>query len=285
MAGAGAVHDSMSILIRRWLILPILALAACTSSTKQRQISEVTAELALSSAARQKGDYVAALRYAQKAIASNPETSSAHFATAKIADDMCIPNAQPGPRMRECNLAIDEYKRVLQIDGSHQEASKNLAFLLWQFGREEAEDYYRKALALNPNDPEALAAVGATNASRSWRHVALRKADAGIPAERPLISFAGCFEIRQNELARVNEGISVLRKALQIESDNVEFMVWLSELYKTRAETQCGDPKAYRSDISDARKWNRVGNASRRISGDNSLRRYPPAPPPAPSER
>jgi tetratricopeptide (TPR) repeat protein len=246
-------------------------------------MSEATAELALSSAEQQKGDYPAALKHAQKAIALKPDMVSAHFAAAVIADGMCIPNAQPGPNMRECNLAIQEYKRVLEIDASHQEASKDLAYLLWQFGREESEAFYRKALALNPNDPEALAAVAAIDANRSWKEIALRKA--ALPVEKSLIGFSWCSEIREKNVARVNEGISLLTKALGIKNDNIEFMGWLSQLYKTRAEIQCGNPPAYRADTSEARKWDRLRSATRTIGGDHSLRRYPPAPPPGPPEK
>jgi tetratricopeptide (TPR) repeat protein len=282
----GAIgRDPMGNLLRRWQLVSFVALAACTSSVKKPQISEAATELALSTAARQKGDYRTALKYAQKAVASNPEMAGAHFAVGRIADDMCFPDAQPGPNMRECNVAIEEYKRVLQIEGSDKEASKDLAFLLWRFGREESEVYYRKALALDPNDPDALAAIAAINASRSWKEVVLGKVHAGVSTETPLISFSGCSEIRQNNLTRVNEGISFLTKALQIKSDNVEFMAWLSELYMTRAEIQCDNPQGYRADIADAGKWDNAGEARRWIGGDNSLHRYPPAPPPKPREK
>ena len=154
---------------------------------------QAATELALSSAAREKGDYRTALKHAQQALTWNPEIASTQFAVGTLAKGMCIPNAQPGPNMRECNLAIEEYERVLQIDGSHKEAAKDLAFLLWQFNRQESEGYYRKALALDPNDPEALAALGALDATRSW-----------------------CSEVRENNLARVNQGTSLLIKASRI---------------------------------------------------------------------
>jgi tetratricopeptide (TPR) repeat protein len=245
----------MATLIRRWQIVSLVALTACASPAKKRQIAEAVTDLALSSAAREKGNYPTALMYAQKAVAASPGMASAHFAVGRIADDLCIPNAEPGPNMRECNLAIEEYKRTLQIDGSDKEASIDLAYLLWQFGREESESYYRKALALDPNDPEALAAIATIDFRQSRKDMVQREVNAGASAEKPLIGLAGCFEIRQNDLDRVNEGISLLTKALQVESDNLEFKAWLSVLYDNRAEIQCGNPEAYRVDVAKARKW------------------------------
>ena len=122
--------------------------------------------------------------HAQKAIELTPRGANAHFAVAGIADNMCLPNAEPGPNMRLCNLAIDEYKRALQLDSAHREALKDLAYLLWQFGREEeSQGYYQKALALEPDDPEALAAIAANRYKRSYRDIAPRNGKAAIDFE------------------------------------------------------------------------------------------------------
>jgi tetratricopeptide (TPR) repeat protein len=267
----------MKSLFRQWQIIFMIGLLGCTPATKS-STSAAAMDLALSSEARENGNYHSALRYAQTAVSLDPDMKSAHFAVGKLADDLCVPDANPGPDMRMCNLAIEEYKRILQRDAD-KEAAKDLAFLLWRLGNEESETYYRKTLALDPNDPEALAAIAAMNQSISWRDVAMRKAQAGIPREKPLIRFAECSEIRQTDLARVNEGVAFLMKALQVASRNTDFMIWLSQLYKTRAELQCGDPRAYRADIAEGRRWNKAAYAVKAVSADLSLGRYPPAPP------
>jgi len=43
---------------------------------------------------------------------------------------MCMPNAEPGPDVRICGLVIPEYKKTLELDPSHQEALKGLAYFL-----------------------------------------------------------------------------------------------------------------------------------------------------------
>ena len=259
-----------------------VALALLVTGCGPRQPSSKGAfELALSSTAREKGDYHTALKHAQKAVELNPGGVNAHFAVAGIADDMCFPNANPGPDMQLCNLAIDEYKWTLQLDSTQREALKDLAYLLWQFGREEeSQGYYRNALALETDDPEALAAIAVNGYMRSYRDIAPRNGQAGIDLKTPN-EMPWCSEARNANLARLNEVLSNLTKAQQIKGDESDFAVWLGLTYRVRAAIQCGDSQAFAADIEAAEKWEKLSAKTRKLS-DNSPHRYPPPPPPPP---
>jgi tetratricopeptide (TPR) repeat protein len=70
-------------------------------------------------------------------------------------------------------MAIQEYNRVIQLQASHSDALKNLAYLMYQFNRlDESGGLYRRALALHADDPELLSAVAATNIHRVWPDLA-----------------------------------------------------------------------------------------------------------------
>jgi tetratricopeptide (TPR) repeat protein len=57
-----------------------------------------------------------------------------------------------------CNLAIQEYEKVLNLDASHRETLRNLAYLLYQIYRlQEPGGYYRKGLSSYPDDPRCCA--------------------------------------------------------------------------------------------------------------------------------
>jgi tetratricopeptide (TPR) repeat protein len=271
--------------IRQRSVILLIALTACTSADQRRTI-QATAELSLSSAAKEKSDYRTALKYAQQASELAPGMESARFAVASLADYMCIPNAQTDEESavavrRNCNLAIDEYKSVLKINSSHLDATKNLAYVLWELGKIESQIYYRRALALAPNDPEALAAIAANDASLSWKDLWPRKVSAGVPADKPSIGFPWCAQARQNNLDRVNEGIAFFIKALDVQTDNLDFMSWLSMLYTIRADLQCGNPNAYREDMRLAEKWANLRDADYELDRRSASGRYPPGPPPA----
>jgi tetratricopeptide (TPR) repeat protein len=133
--------------------------------------------------------------------------------------------AEFAPSTAMCRLAIEEYKKVLELDASREDAWKSLAFLLYQAGQwDESENSYRKALALKGNDPEALGGVAAINFIRSWQNLAATKNGLNLPAKMTLIDEPACAAVRDRNLARVEEGIAFLTRALQVRNNNSDLM-------------------------------------------------------------
>ena len=82
-------------------------------------------------------------------------------------------------------------------------------------------------------------------------------------------------------LARIEEGISLVSKSLRIDSRNLDAMRHLSSLYAARAEIQCGDPRAYRADMNNAKRWDRLGTQLFKAKVHiEAFRKCPPGPPP-----
>ncbi len=272
-------------LMRKRLGSKLALTLSLISPAANPQVLTADAELAVSRAAREKGDYNAALLHAQMAVSLSPQMTEAHFTLGSIADDMCIPNAQPGPDERLCGLAIQEYKKVLELDASHADALKNLAYLLYQFYRlEESENYYRQGLALYPDDPEDLCGVAVFDYYHSASDVSKTKAELNLSLKTPLIGSPLCSEVRQSNQARVGEGIALLSRALQFRSDDLDLMGHLSALYYVRAEIQYGNREAYKTDLNAARKLNRMllNRTRKRRFPLRVLQKCPSAPPPRP---
>lgn len=252
------------------------SLASCRSA--KVQVSNAERELTLATTAREKGDFPAALEHAQTAVVLAPGMTQAHFTVAEIADSMCLPNAQPGPDDRICGLADHEYRQTLERDGSHRQALKNLAYLLYEFNRlDESESYYRKALALQPDDPELMGGVAALDYFRIAPDIITVKAQQKIP----LIQSPACIEVRERNQARLEEGIALLTRAVQITSNHSELKSYLGVLYSLGAEVQCGDRAKYQADIKSSRAW----YMPRKDSGSKSRQEYfqkVPSPPPPP---
>jgi tetratricopeptide (TPR) repeat protein len=226
---------------------------------------------------RDKGDHDGALRHLQRAIALDPKMTNAHFKLAAVSDEMCNPNSQSRD---VCQLAIREYETVLRLDSSHEAARKNLAYLLFQLHRlDESEHQYRTALALHAEDAEVLCAVGALDFLRTFQDVAAKKGELNLSANEPLIHAPACNEVRSRNIARIEEGIALLSKSLQIDSHNLDAMGHLSSLYTERADIQCGDPQAYRADMNTARRWDRQRSQTQKAK-THFFQKCPPGPPP-----
>jgi tetratricopeptide (TPR) repeat protein len=308
MQGPGNRNDIISVYKRRWaadslgLVVPEMSMFAgfgiavrcgilvlldvsllfCQiASAPEPQVIDAVAELAVAKAAREKGNSEDALYHVQRALFVNPELIEAHFVLGSIADDMCHPNAQPGPDERLCALAFQEYAKVLKLDGTHQGALTNLAYLSYQFNRlDEAESNYRKDLMLNAEDPEALCGVVAVDLRRSWSDLATTtNGDVNQPRRGRFINSPRCGDARSRNQARVDEGIALITRALHVRNDDIELMGYLAVLYWLRAEIQCGNQQAYNADTSTARRLDRT-RQERWRSGRQSdfLQKCPSAP-------
>jgi hypothetical protein len=104
----------------RVLVAFDLALISCrTGPVEVSGVPTAGVELAIAQVVHEKGDLRTALQHAQKAVFLSPEMTKTHYILGKITDDMCIPNAEPVPDdERLCGLAIQEYKKVLELDTS-----------------------------------------------------------------------------------------------------------------------------------------------------------------------
>jgi len=283
-------------LTRRRLTLPLrygtlrvlgllgLALLSCRTIPETRTPQTTDKELAAGIVAHEKGNFHAALPHAQKAVALAPKMIEAHLLLARIADDMCVPNLQPQPDERSCRLAVQEYKTVLDLDASHLDALKNLAYLLYQFNRlGESESYYRRSLSVRADDPDGLCGVAAIDFRRAFPEVMAEKARLNLKFDAPMIQLPSCTAMRDKHQARVDEGIALVLKALRIGSDDPNLIGYLSALYQLRAEIQCGNKRAYQMDRNAARMWGLSGKQARTndVPAD-FLQKCPAAPPPPP---
>jgi len=260
-----------------------LVLTSCRTTSVANPDTTAGAQLAAAIALYEKGDLSSAREHVEKAIALAPKMVEAHLLLGRIADDMCLPNAQPGPNEPLCRLAEQEYKTVLELDASHVDALKNLAYRLYDFARvDESEAFYRRGLALYPEDPDLLCGVAAISFHRVWPDIMKVKARLNLEADAPMIQFPSCPEVREKHRNRVDEGIALLIRAMQRINDP-NLIGYLSVFYRMRAEIQCGNRRAYQAD------WNaaRMRNLARERARDQDvpvdfLQKCPPPPPPPP---
>jgi len=128
-------------------------------------------------------------------------------------------------------LVIPEYKKTLELDPSHQEALKGLAYFLYQGYRHlEAETYYRRALALHPDDPEALGALAAIDYGLSASDLVQTRIRLNISPKAPLFQLPSCPDVRDRIQTRVQEGLAFATRAQLLVNNNSDLIGFLSIL-------------------------------------------------------
>jgi tetratricopeptide (TPR) repeat protein len=226
------------------------------ASPLHSQTQDAKAELNLGIVAYQRAAYVEAIQHLERAVSLDPRTTDGHFYLAMTYDEMFVPTAEPGDENGHWSgLAIQEYKKVLELDPSHKDASKYLAHIFFELARYgEAERYYRKAAVLDAKDPEALYGIAVIDWRQTYRVLMEKRVSLNLPREQPLIGLPACDEIRVRNLTRVDDGIELLTKTLQL-LDNVDAKRYMAAFYEERAQIQCGDESAHKLDLRAAKQW------------------------------
>jgi tetratricopeptide (TPR) repeat protein len=262
-------------------ILPLLFCLVASSAEPQRINAD--AELAAAKAAREKGNSDEAFYHVDRALAVDPNLIEAHFVLAATADDGCHPNAQPGPDVRLCELAFREYAKVLELDQNHQNALISLADLSYEFDRlDDAESNYRKALIVNPNDPEALCGVAAMDLRRSWPDLAsITNGEINQQRRARFINLPKCIDARRRNQARIDEGIELITGALHVRNNDINLLGYLAAFYWLRGEIQCGNQRANSADRTTAKRLDRMRYERwKQRAQSDWLQKCPPAPNP-----
>src|SRR6202012_2771035 len=104
--------------------------------------------------------YEQAIDHFQQAVALDPSLLNARLYLATAYAQQYIPGVDTDDNNRLGQQAIDAYKQVLDRDPKNVNSVKGTAYIYLQMKKfEDAKTFYRKALELDPNDPEPYYSV------------------------------------------------------------------------------------------------------------------------------
>jgi tetratricopeptide (TPR) repeat protein len=200
--------------------------------------------------------YEEAIDHFQKAVSLDPGLINARLYLATAYAQQYIPGADTEDNNRMAQQAIDQYKAVLERDPKNVNSVKGIAYLYLQMKKfEDAKQYYRKASELDPNDPEAYYSIGVIDWTQSYQPRMEERSKLGLKPEEPLKDKKVCNALRQKVQDIIQDGISMLEKALQLRPDYDDAMAYMNLLYRERADLQCENPAARAADLKTADEW------------------------------
>jgi len=182
----------------------------------------------------------------------NLTVAKLYLATACVAQ--YVPGGDSPNNLQLANCAIDEYKVVLDADKGNKNTQllslKGLASLYFNMKKfDEAKEYDKKAIEVDPNDPENYYSVAVVDWTQSYVPRMESRQKLGLKLDEPIKDKKVCEEIKEKNQDKVKEGIEMLEKAISLRKDYDDAMAYLNLMYRERADIQCGDPEARAADL------------------------------------
>lgn len=200
--------------------------------------------------------YEEAITHFKQAVDLDPTLLNARLYLATAYAQQYIPGADTPDNNQMGEQAIDQYKEVLQRDPQNVNSVKGIAYLYLQMKKfDDAKQYYRKAIDLDPNDPEPYYSVAVIDWTETYQPRMEERAKLGLKPEQPLSDKKVCHMLQAKNSDIIKDGVTMLEKALQLRPDYDDAMAYLNLLYRERADVQCEDAAARAADLKMADDW------------------------------
>jgi tetratricopeptide (TPR) repeat protein len=205
--------------------------------------------------------YEEAIDHFQQAVTLDPSLLNARLYLATAYAQQYIPGVDAEDNNRLGQEAIDQYKAVLERDPKSINSVKGIAYIYLQMKKfEDAKQYYRKALEIDPNDPEPYYSVGVIDWTQTYQPRMEERAKLGMKPDDQLSAKdknqkKACEDLKQKNAANIQEGIDALGKALQLRPDYDDAMAYMNLMYREKADVECDDPATRAADLKTADEW------------------------------
>jgi tetratricopeptide (TPR) repeat protein len=201
--------------------------------------------------------YPEAVEFFRRAIETDPTFNDARLYLATAYMTQYIPGAESPENMELAKNAFEEFSKVLETDPKNPVAIASIASLMYhQKKLDEAEQWYVRLSEADPKNKEAFYSLGNIIWAKCYPKRATVRAKLGMRPEDPgpLKDKKVREELRDELLPRIEQGLTYLQKAIEIDPEYDDAMGFVNLLHRERADLQ-DTVEAYKADIDKAEEW------------------------------
>ncbi len=171
--------------------------------------------------------YNEAIEHFQASVALDPELVDAQLYLATSYRAQFVPGSQSLDNLQMAKQAISAFEVVLETDPKNTTSMASIAGIHNSMGDyENAKIWYRKQLDADPTNPEPLYAFGIINWQLSYDKTGMTGENIEYLTE----------EENTGVTQLVDEGIGVLKEAIEIRPGYTEAMQYLNLLYREKSK-------------------------------------------------
>src|SRR5436305_7388391 len=218
------------------LILAVAALAVLATSCNQLRARD---QLNKGVQAFTNAQYPEAVERFKLAVELDPGFSAARLYLATAYMQQYIPGADSPENNKMAQAAFDNFKKVLDAEPKNTIAIASIASLnLNQKKWDEAQQWYDKLVAVDPNNADAYYSMGFIAWSKWYPVYGTARVNAGMKPEDPgpLKDKKVREELKAKWVPVIDGGLAALDKALQINPEYDDAMAYENLLIREKAD-------------------------------------------------
>ncbi|HSM84493.1 MAG TPA: tetratricopeptide repeat protein [Candidatus Limnocylindrales bacterium] len=259
-------------------LVTVLAVAAALLSTAGCNKLKARDQLNKGVQAYRGANYEQAIEHFKNAVNLDSDLKVAKLYLATAYAQQYVPGVDTPDNVHMANQAIDEYQKVLENDPKSVNSLKGIAFLYMQMKDfSKAREYYKKAIDVDPNDPEIYYSVGVIDWSQAYKGAADLKSKNDMKVDDELKGKGSqklCDQLTSENGAAVDEGMKMLQTAIDKRQDYDDAMAYMNLLYRRKAnDMTCNDAQARADYIKTANEWSDKAMAARKKKAEEAAKK------------
>ncbi len=241
----------------------VLSMSACNRLAARDQLNKGVE-------AYKSAHYEEAIGHFQKATELDPSLPMAKSYLATALAQNVVPGLDTPENLKNAQQAISIFQEVLAKEPKDVNSLKQIAAINFSIKKfDEAKDYQKKVLEVDPKDPEAAYTVGVIDWTLAHENAlkALVPAGTNDDGEGNLKAPKKVMEtIKQQNAALVDEGLQYLNQAMANRANYDEAMSYINLMYRRKADVDYGSPEAVKADVAAAKEWSSKAMGTRKAN-------------------
>jgi len=212
--------------------------------------------------------YEEAIGHFQKATELDPSLPMAKSYLATALAQNVVPGLTTPDNLKNAQQAISIFQEVLTKEPDDVNSLKQIAGIYFSIKNfDEAKEYQKKVLAVDPKDPEAAYTIGVIdwtlaheNTLKALAAVNLNDDGEGnTKAPKKVLQ-----DIKEENTPLITEGLQYLNQALANRANYDEAMSYMNLVYRRKADIDYADPAAVKADVAAAKDWSSKAMGTRK---------------------
>jgi tetratricopeptide (TPR) repeat protein len=253
---------------RKWmLMLAVAALAVFGTSCRQLQSRD---QLNKGVQAFKNAQYPEAVESFKRAVELDPGFAAARLYLATAYMQQYIPGADSPENNQMAQAAHDQFMKVLDQNPKDKIALASIASLyLNQKKWDEAQQWYEKLIAVDPNNADAYYSLGFITWSKWYPVYGTARANLGMKQEDPgpIKDKKVKEELKAKYGPVIDAGLQALDKALQVDPSRDDAMAYENLLIRERADL-AETKQDYEKQVKIADDWVQRALATKKANAD-----------------